>query len=535
MDALELSQLSPEALVAFVAQWQPPGEHRVEPEVVSYEGLAKSLTEVVTRDPDRYQEQIASLVLLRPEYAYALLDHFRDPGEGQSVPWEMAIRLCEDLLANITLGATAERRGYTDWISVRMAVVRLLAAGLHHQERSVPDDLLGRVRDLLLILIDDPDPDPESDHPPKGWLGYNDPATTALNRVRPAALQALIEYARRVAFASPAATQRDVSEGPGPERLEAVVREALTRKLDREMDPSWALHSVYGQYLPLLYWLDQAWLESHIGDILSMAEDERSTWYFVAAWEAFVVQNPFYPSMLPLMLPHYEHAIDNLARGFVTETHLQPESHLAWHLALEYLFGDYDLRSAAGRDSLIVRYYAKVQPENRGKIAGALWRICSSNPDARDRWPKTRALWEWRVQAATEAEHSTDYDDEMQHLAQLLTVMPAGVETISTVWPLLEAFLPHITRPEFPNLAWVETEKYLASEVGRDPVKAIQFYRLMHDQLVGPLTHYGEEARTILETTAASKAARPEALSLIDSLGRFGDYRFRDIYERYAR
>ncbi len=531
-----LSQMPAGALVSYLAQWQPSTQRRAQPEVVSYEGLAKAMAEVVIRQPEKYQDHVVQAALLRPEYAVVLLDKFRDPGEGRAIPWELAIDLCEGLLADDDRRVSVEAVGDKDWISVRMGIVRLLEVGLGDPERPIPDSSLGRVRDLLLILIDDPDPDSVSDHPPEGWFGHNDPLTVAINRVRPAALIALIRYAGKVAMSPPIATGDGESTQRGPERMETVVRDALTRKLDRTTDPSWAVHSVFGQFLPQLHWLDKGWMESHLDDILPMAEDDLSRSFFVAAWDSFVVRNPFDTSMLELLRARYECAVDNLAHGLVTPSHLQPESGLATHLAWEYLLGSYDPRSSTGQDSLVASYFAKVSRENRGSVAWALWRISAANPDERKaHWPRIRALWEWRAQAASEAGNSTDYDDEMQSFVRLLSVVPRDMETISTMRPLLEALLPHMTRPEFPNLAWIQTEEYLSSEVDRDPLMAVEFYRLMHEQLSGPVVHYADEARTILEKAAAAKVARTEALSLMDSIARFGDHRFRDIYERYPR
>jgi len=100
--------------------------------------------------------------------------------------------------------------------------------------------------------------------------------------------------------------------------------------------------------------------------------------------------------------------------------------------------------------------------------------------------------------------------------------------------PLLEDLLPHIAR-DTRGMGWRSVEEYLAREVDGDPVKSIQFYYLMHSQ-VGkpPFLYSGDNARKIIETTAAHKESRRKALSLIDLLGRQGIHQYKNIYARYA-
>lgn len=78
-------------------------------------------------------------------------------------------------------------------------------------------------------------------------------------------------------------------------------------------------------------------------------------------------------------------------------------------------------------------------------------------------------------------------------------------------------------------------EHYVGLEVDRDPVRAIQLYRLLCEQSEQP-TWFStrDDRRTILEKAAADERSRDQALSLIDSLVRRGDYAIQDIYDRYA-
>jgi hypothetical protein len=295
---------------------------------------------------------------------------------------------------------------------------------------------------------------------------------------------------------------------------------------------------VYGHYLSLLYWLNQGWVVSHIDQILPEEDDEQTTWFYVAAWDSFVIYNRLYPPMLEMLRSKYERAIHNLSRGYVTRTHLQPEKRLATHLTWEYLRSDYDLHSTTGQQSLIATFFKRAPPEARGSAAWILWRILQDNPSELETyWPKVRSLWEWRVREASMANHPTDFDKEMQWFARLLPVVPSS-ETVTSLWPLLEGLLPHITRSEHQDMGWESVQEYLSQEVDRDPVKTIQFYYLMHEQGAKQPRWFHlhrQEARKIIETAAACKDSRHEALSLIDLLARSGVHEYQDVYEQYAR
>jgi hypothetical protein len=109
------------------------------------------------------------------------------------------------------------------------------------------------------------------------------------------------------------------------------------------------------------------------------------------------------------------------------------------------------------------------------------------------------------------------------------------VETIRSMWTLLEGTLPHVVRFEHRGIGWDSLEEYLAKEVHRDPLRAIQFYHLMHKRLPRSAWLYlKEESRAIIETAAAHGTSREEALALIDTLARSGNHQYRDIYQQHA-
>ena len=534
----ELTQMSPEELVRYVQGWHPDSRQPFGPEQTTYKGLANLVADVILAAPEKYGDQIASVILFRPEFAYALLNRVWESKPATSEAWEFGIGACEILLGDQTVRNDMSPAFEISWTSVRSEIVQLIQLGLNNEQHRIPAHLLSRVRDnILLVLLNDPDPDEVADRPPEGWLGHEDPATLAINRVRPRALLAVIEYASLWAQTAKETGEEPHAEESGSMRLEPVIREALTKKLDRLEDPSWAVHSVYGRYLPRLFWLDQEWVETHVDQIFPEGEDEDSVRYYVAAWDSYVIFNRFWLPLFELLRRKYERAIQNLGKGWVTKTHLEPERGLAIHVTWEYLRSEYDLNLPGGSQNLIKLFLQEAPPQARGHVPWFFWRVLEDDPNELETyWPRMRAVWEWRAKEASAANHSIDFDDEMGGFAHLLLVAPQH-ETMVSLWPLLEALLPHITRSERREEGWLAVEKYLAAEIDRDPVRAIEFYRLMHDQAPQHRWYYyaREEARSIIEKAAADKNARHQALWLIDLLAQRGDHQFRDIYDYYAR
>lgn len=536
LPAEELVTMSPEELIRFVGEWQPGPEREVGSQRVTSRGLARTVADVMLGDLEKFGDYLFSVARMRYEFADALFDRLTNT-DLYPVPWESKVSLCERLLGDETVRTDLSRRHDGGWVGVRQAMLRVIETWFDESKHPVPADYLPRVREVLLLLTDDPDPQPEDERPEEGVYREKNPSVIAWSHVRPSALSTLIDYARYRAWLLQQAAGGGDPAGPAPNRLEPVVRETLTRKLDRRADPSPAVHSVYGRWLPQLLWLDQEWLEAHVEQIFPEGDGEEAKWLYAAAWDSYMrFSETVSIARVEMLRQKYERAIDNLSKGFVTRTSPQPARKLANHLFIKYLHADYELRSPAAQDSLIVKFYARLSAPQHADAAWVLWKLCDVNRDRLDDyWPRARALWQWRVDAASSANHPADFDDEMSWFTLLLKIAH-GRETMTSLWPILEGILPHVARPGTRHHGWDEVEEYLAKEVERDPVNAIRYYRLMHTyRAESAWAFFGDkDADKIIETAADSEEAEQEALDLIDLLGRHKNYRYMEIYNRRA-
>jgi hypothetical protein len=526
----ELEEKGPEQLVEYLKEWRPSPQTRFGPEQESYGALGQQVGEVILSSLETYQDHLLAIASIRPEYAVGLLKH---PSKNQidaTALWNLRLNVCERLLQDehirTDMDWSLEEGG---WISFRRAAIDTLEKAVTEGEKGFPDEFLPRLRDLLIILVDDPDPSLESDRPKDGWLGHGDPLTVAINHNRSEALYSLIRYSLKIARKDPG------QKGFGPQRFERSVKEVMTHKVNKNTEPSFAVHSVFGREFNGLFWLDQAWVVSNIDNIFPPGDDDESIAFYIAAWDSFIVSDArIFAEVFQYLRPKYERAIDNVSKGYVTKSHLRPVEHLANHLVAEYFERDYDIRSIEGQQSLIAKFFNVVGPEARAEAAWALGRKCNQDRDKIDKfWPRAKSLWHWRADVASSAGHSTDFDREMTGFASLLHAAPQ-VESIVSLWPLLEGLLPYIGRSKTFDRIWHILQEYLAKEVSRDPLRTIRYYRLMHDQLKAPVFYYADEAKVILEAGAANKEAREDTWKLIDKIARSGLTQFNHIFETYA-
>lgn len=531
----ELALMNPEELVKYIKQWKPEPNRELGPRQLSYRGLAAAVASVIHEQPLRYSNDFVTIGLIRPEFAYSILGSQRENGvigKITSDAWPLFFDLCDAIISNESLAKDMRREAEINWRDVRSAMVDLLAAGLKDEGIGrIPEDRFPHARDLLIKLTDDPDPVNESESFP------DDPATSALNHVRPKAFGILIEtYSTRIARNNQSKGLHGSAEGPGPNRLAPEIQGLLNAKLERAKEASLAVHSVYGRSLRKLYWLNREWVERHIDQIFPAEFASESSPYFIAAWDSYIVFNPpQYKELFDLLHPQYVRAIDNLSKGRVTRTHLEPDKQLAAHLLGSYLYGDFQLSSPEGQNSLLSLFLRKAPPDTRGRAIWIVWNTLKQETNKIDRlWPKIKDLWKWRVDVASSSNHSTDFDGEMAWFLRLLEFAPEA-ETIVTLWPLLEGTIRHLSRLRQSLRAWEALEDYLIREIAREPVRVIELYRLMHDYASRPLWSQRQQGRKILETGAANKESRDATLSLIDLIARKGDRSYRDIYEMYAR
>jgi hypothetical protein len=542
----EIVSKSPEELVLFLRKWCPDQAASRLDRRPSFTDLARAVAVTMSQHLSTYAGVLREISLLRSELANALVGQLLGADEPQLEQWEAGLNLSEQLLYDDVLLAHAGRLGDVSWVDVRRSIARALAMHLERASRELEridryfsPDKLTRTRRLLLKLLSDPDDGGAGDELAESSATGGDPIAASLRHVRPTALEALIDCELCRLFRSP-----DFSERFGTSRLDPVVGGALAGHLDTRCDRGHSIHVVLGSRLIDLAWLDEAWTLRHLDLIFPDGNSSQEVSKFAAAFNSFAwaKRSRIYPVLFDALRPKYVRAIRNLRDNPVASKDNFAGEGLSAQLLWDFLYGEYELVSSTGDESLIADFLRNSPARYRSHTAWLLWEIlrqcqgeCQTELSAQ-LWRRTRLLWEWRVAEASRLNHPTDLDSEMEWYCHFALLAPAG-ETLASLWPLLEGLLPHLSGPGGGHLGWDEMERYLSIQVQRDRVRATRMYRLMHQQYRNPglFAFRYENEQKILETALEFEDSRADALAVINIIAsKGGSDRHRDLFERYA-
>lgn len=252
LSVAKMREMAVEELADFARTWSPQRPDPFEP---SQEGLATAISMLVRAEPRRFATDAGAFIGAPDVHVSGLLEGLDEPlRDGQSLPWEGLLRLCEwaveqagDGGAELPEVLSAHER-FQRW-NMRLGVARLLGRALSRSASGLTPEMQERVWPLLSVLAHDRDSYERAvSH---GEEGRRDPATDSLNTVSGAAVHAVIDYLGWVEGHSGEETaRRALAEQVGPllgsllsEAAEETVeaRAALGMRLDHllGLDPDW--------------------------------------------------------------------------------------------------------------------------------------------------------------------------------------------------------------------------------------------------------------------------------------------------------
>jgi len=542
----ELSEMGPAQTIQYLKTFEPSGEAFQE----SRWGLARELQAAIEADPASYVA-VADRLLeepVHPTYVYHVVTGLHEAwNKGADLDWIQLLALFESVSEALT-GEGAPLADHetgiddTGWVGVRMAISRFLSGALARDDRPPPGRLMPTIREILLRLIRDPDPSREDEEARFG--GAMDWVSIRINTARGVAASALLEYALRYARTHKAEHDAAAGEQGHAQRMEPSVKAAFTEMLDKEKEPSAAVHSLFGQFLPNFLFLDPPWLVTQVQSIFPPhAEKQR---YWEAAWESYMLYCPrVHRELYELLQPQYRRAVAALP-GADTSTAIRNTAHaLAQHIALSYRMGYEDLERprdttrppTLGTDSLGSLHNAFLEiasDELRAAFVSGLGSSLGPETDVpAEHWTRMRAYWEARTQAVPNAPSGYEMDKELSAFVSWLRGVPEELDALA---PLL--------RPSIERLATGHDAHdllaYLSEQSESHPLLATEMLRLLLDRQAvlarGPdvnriyLIGAEQHIWTILENAmSADYAARASAVSVINLLGERGDYAYRDL------
>lgn len=518
--AAELKAMTVPEIVAYLAAWKPPQGFMSD----SPEGLNRELDAVVAGDAERFAESAHLFKGVDPIYVRAIISGFGKAIGLHPFSWKPVLDLCLWVVnqkpEDPDYNGREDRGRDLGWRWSRTEIARLLHAGF--QKDSIPMEMRKLAWSVLELITSDPHPTPTYE----GKYGGDnmDPNSLSINSTRGEAMHTVISYClwvRRHNDKLPNGAelaQRGFAELP-------EVKRVLDLHLDPTRDPSLAIRSVYGRWLPQLYLLDAVWIASHLPQIFP--DDESGRAVRDAAWEAYVCFCDPDDNLLPVLAGEYEKALRRLGVSGQRKRHIgNPQDRLVQHLMLYYLRGRLGMEDPGG---LLHRFYATATPEAKKEAIHWLGRVLFEHQrDGKD-LPKEILdrcveLWQTRFAAASEEGAGNELE-------------PFGWWFVSGMldgrWLIIQLReVLKITGSVDPDSISLERLAVVSSEF---PAEALDCARLMIEGAKEPwLVMAGRDhIRSIISATlaAAIPAAKKAAVELVNLLAAKGHLEFRDLLE----
>lgn len=514
-ETADLLAMPVEEVVEYLREWRAGPEDRFMGP--SPEGLGRSLSAAVTADPERFAHVAELFTAVEPTYVRSAVQGWRSAiAESRPFSWAPVIALCRWAAHQEPAQGGEDAGGWDrdpNWQWTRRAVADLLGSGLEHGSCEIPSDLRDAVWSVLEPLTRDPDPTPS--HERQYGRSNMDPPTLAINTTRGEALHTVVRYALWVHRHMSAKT------GEEPSTFDAMpeVRAVLEEHLRPEIDPSPAVRSAYGQWLPWLVLLDRGWAQEHVAAIFT--EEPGLEHLRDAAWDAYVRFCTPYDSVFEILGAEYLRAAERLAREASPEVGPHSsEARLAEHVMVLVL------RGRVGLDHDLVTTLFSASEDVRARAVAFVGRAMRAWEDAAEPIvERARGLWQARRAAARTDEPgyrkelaafgwwfvSARFGPEweMEHLVEVLRATGGRIDLDFTVMKRLAELAPN------------------------HPAGAVEAVRLIADAghdgwgLAGSI----DTVRTILAAALAAPdaGARESATALVHHLGARGYRELRDL------
>ena len=519
-DFATVTTRSIDEIVQYLRTWLPTGQI-MSP---SPEGLGRELQGVVASDPSRFASSAMKFQGLNPTYVRGLLAGLREAAKQEKAfSWEPVLELCQWIVEqprNMTVQPAGMMDRDPDWGWTRKEIADLLSAGLGTTSAAIPFTLRESVWQALEPLTQDVNPSPEHE---AQYGGSNmDPATLSLNTVRGEALHTVVLYALWA--------RRNLQKQPDGDELinrgfavMPEVQTVLNYHLDTEKDPSLAVRSVYGKWLPQLTLLDKEWVQQQLPQIFPVEGGRRR--FRDAAWESYIIFQRPYDEVFEILQPEYARAIEYIGTNETPRGHLGvPDEYLAEHLMILYWRKQVSLDDPQG---LLARFYAKASVNLRAHAIEYVGRILHNTKEdiEREVLDHLLAFLLRRVEAIRKASGG----DEAQEL------VPFGWWFVSRkfddTWALLQL------KEVLVLSGWVEPDNLVVEQLAvlaeDAPIVAVECLSLLFD---GDKKGWGmigwrESVRTLLSQAIRSndEPARLTAASFIHRLATRGHLEFGEL------
>lgn len=511
----ELAAKSDDELLTYLREWKRADRWDNEPSV---EGLARAMSVVTERDPERMSRLAPQLQGIAPAYVQWILDGFEAAiREGRSFDWSPVLELLTWVVAQPREIPGGRGDTYADldpgWVWTRREIADLLEGGLNDRGAcAIPFSERERIWHVIAAVTDDPDPTPEHE---ERYGGQNmDPTTLSLNTARPRGLRAAIAYAIWVhhhLVGDELSSEGFVEQIPG-------VKDLLEAHLDPERDPSTSVRAVFGQHYANLFALDNDWA-AEIAPSIFPAEDSALR---EAGWGSYVIYTTPYNNVLEVLQDVYRRAAELAAsEGHGFRWMSDPTEKLGEHIATFLWRGVVTLD-----DELFTVFWSNAPATARGHMVDFLGKSAREAPLTPEVQERLTSFWSF-------AKENVRPDEEAETLRGFAWWF--GARELPSEWRLTEA--NELVKAKIqPEPAFVVAEE-LPAMADEHPKEVLQVLGLLIEGGdLWAVDAWREHIEDVLRTALRSDDADANRLAerMVDSLLARGHRNFRTLVRTSA-
>ncbi len=393
----ELAAMSDEGLVAYLREWEPPKNSWRAP---SREGLARAIRDLVVGDPHRFANASPLFAEVDPTYARALVGGLREARtSSRGFPWPPVLEFAVAVVDNTRRIDGRDPSGFDGsdpgWTWTWQDLAHLIGSGFSGAE-GIPAQERTRVWEVLSRLAEDEHPrlDDETDD-----VGDR-PAILAINSVRGCAIEGVVGYVWWLR-----------GELRGESEMPPEARDLLERHLDVSVEPTAAVHSLYGKWFPYLATADPTWTAENLERIFPVTDERLRR----AAWHSYLLFSGVWGNSFRLLVDQYRQGIEELddpdravAGGDDIGTALVN------HLMTAYRFGEIEFDDGSG---LLELFYERVGLARRAAaIESVGFGLGKDDELTFEEDRRLRALFERRLRAVRDSD-AENAGDELRGFA----------------------------------------------------------------------------------------------------------------------
>lgn len=468
----DMKKMSLNDIVDFFVGWKPKDGFMEE----SAEGLGRIFGDVVKEDPNKYQGLAQTFIDKRIRFAYiyhlfAGIEH--GLRNSKTFDWNnildsglSLIELSEESLSEFPRDKERE----FDFDDVLKALVSLIGEGFVFNTNPIPFERKDDIFKIISFATNNLDPDPEYE---KKYGGDNmDPVTMSINTVRGEAMHTLIKYALWIS-----------KNSAKPPLFEKDVQGLLDNHLDPSKDPSMAIRSVYGRYLPNLYYLSSQWVKNNL-ELIFPYKKNKDLW--LSSFGAYLLGN-MYMDMFELLFDQYKNALEYTSTKVEFGKRFDLGEKLAQHISWAVAF---NVKGGKEIAEGIIKQSSKEIKEHFIWFIGANILKRKSEKDASNDPDPNNLKWLWEKVASLEPEvaenfgywfFNSPFDDKFT-INQFLTTLKVTEGKIDSDHRVIEKLKEFVDT--YPEQVLLIMELLISGDINNwDTSSHIEDYRKMLESI----------------------------------------------------